>query len=191
MIEELSKSGVPRERLTPRGFGLVYPSNPNDTEANRMMNRRVVLKGDCSKATPEQTLTPCAYKPPTASAGVGQTAPRESRGSETQSVSVSEPVDTTDFDRDIAELADSLQQEGGGGGIGISLGPIGIMIPMGKSPEERPLPPGFKRTGTDAKQLGSEKTQQSGKGAIPQEAKEQKAPAPKPKELPQGFKKAE
>jgi len=192
MIEELSKSGIPREKLIPRGFGLVYPSQPNDTEASRMMNRRVVLQGDCGKASQAAAQAPCAYKPPTASAGAGQTARRESQGSETRSASISEPIDTSEFDREIAELTDSLQQEGGGGGgLGIPIGPLGIMIPMGKSPEERPLPPGFKRTGADARQQSTEKASQPGKGVDSQEAKEQKAPDPKPKALPQGFKKVE
>lgn len=192
MIEELSKSGIPREKLIPRGFGLVYPSQPNNNEATRTMNRRVVLQGDCGKASQTAAQTPCAYKPPPASAGAGQTEQRESPASGTQSASISEPIDTSEFDREIAELTDSMQQEGGGGGgLGIPIGPLGIMIPMGKSPEERPLPPGFKRTGTDTTQQGSEKAPQLGKGADPQEAKEQKAPDPKPKALPQGFRKVE
>lgn len=191
MIEELSKAGIPREKLTPRGFGLVYPSSPNDTEANRMMNRRVVLKGDCSKVSSPDAQTPCAYNPPTASSGTGRSAGTESRGSGTESASASEPIDTSEFDREIAELTDSMQQDGGGGGLGINIGPLGIMIPMGKSTEERPLPPGFKRTGTQATQQSTEKASQPGKGVDPQEAKEQRAPDPKPKGLPQGFKRTQ
>ena len=59
---ELVKLGVPRERLIPRGFGLAYPAHPNNTEARRMLNRRVVLKGDCPTATALDSQTPCTVR---------------------------------------------------------------------------------------------------------------------------------
>jgi outer membrane protein OmpA-like peptidoglycan-associated protein len=58
-ISELVKLGVPPERLRPRGFGPAYPTHPNDTEATRMLNRRVVLKGDCPNAAALDSQTPC------------------------------------------------------------------------------------------------------------------------------------
>jgi outer membrane protein OmpA-like peptidoglycan-associated protein len=192
MIQELSQLGVPREKLIPRGFGLTNPSNPNDTEANRIMNRRVVLVGDCAKESKTSAQTPCTYQAPAASGGTGRSARGTSGSSDSESVPSSDPIDTTSFDRDIAELADALQQEGGGGGgIGISVGPVGIMIPMGKSPQERPLPPGFKRSGPETTPQTSGKVPQVGKTVNPQDAKEQRAPDPKAKALPQGFKKAD
>jgi outer membrane protein OmpA-like peptidoglycan-associated protein len=59
ITSELVKMGVPQERLKPRGFGPAYPAHPNDTEAARMLNRRVVLKGDCPMPTALDSQIPC------------------------------------------------------------------------------------------------------------------------------------
>ena len=83
MIEELPSCGIPREKLIPRGFGLVYPSHSNDAEATRMLNRRVVLQGDCPNAAERGPQAPCRYKPPSESAGARS-------GSRTQTASSSE-----------------------------------------------------------------------------------------------------
>ncbi len=47
VVNALISYGVPEERLSPRGFSYSDPAHPNDTEANRRLNRRVVVKGDC------------------------------------------------------------------------------------------------------------------------------------------------
>ncbi|HMK36850.1 MAG TPA: OmpA family protein [Desulfomonilaceae bacterium] len=59
VIAELVKWGVPKEKLVARGYGLAYPAYPNDSEASRMLNRRVVLKGDCPDATARDSQIPC------------------------------------------------------------------------------------------------------------------------------------
>jgi len=40
----LSSTGIEAERIHPIGFGSSKPIAPNDTEANRTMNRRVEIK---------------------------------------------------------------------------------------------------------------------------------------------------
>lgn len=62
VIDELAKLGVPREKLVPRGFGKTYPSHSNDTEATRVLNRRVVLKGDCARVAAKDNAVPCQMK---------------------------------------------------------------------------------------------------------------------------------
>jgi outer membrane protein OmpA-like peptidoglycan-associated protein len=56
-INELVNLGVPRERLSPRGFSYDVPARPNDTESNRRMNRRVVLTTDMAGKKP--AVQPC------------------------------------------------------------------------------------------------------------------------------------
>ncbi|MGO8821158.1 MAG: OmpA family protein [Desulfomonilaceae bacterium] len=59
VVDHLVRLGVPREKLIPRGYGLAYPAYPNDREETRMLNRRVVLKGDCPNRTASQDPEPC------------------------------------------------------------------------------------------------------------------------------------
>ena len=60
VIDHLVKLGVPKEKLVARGYGLSYPAHSNDSEETRMLNRRVVLKGDCRKASSEKDPEPCS-----------------------------------------------------------------------------------------------------------------------------------
>lgn len=50
----LSSLGVPRERIATRAFGQTFPVAPNDTAANRQLNRRVeiVLSNDANPIPP-------------------------------------------------------------------------------------------------------------------------------------------
>jgi outer membrane protein OmpA-like peptidoglycan-associated protein len=109
MIEELAKLGVPLDKLEPRGFGMAYPAQANDTEANRVMNRRVVLQGDCARGTAADTRTPCEQKPPTGSAGTGDTVRRPPPSSETESTPVTDPPAAPELERDSPEPTDSTQ----------------------------------------------------------------------------------
>jgi outer membrane protein OmpA-like peptidoglycan-associated protein len=59
VVDHLVKLGVPREKLIPRGYGLAYPAYPNDREETRMLNRRVVLKGDCPNRMASKDPEPC------------------------------------------------------------------------------------------------------------------------------------
>jgi outer membrane protein OmpA-like peptidoglycan-associated protein len=60
VIDHLVKLGVPKEKLVARGYGLAYPAHSNDSEDTRMLNRRVVLKGDCKEASSGEDPTPCS-----------------------------------------------------------------------------------------------------------------------------------
>ncbi|MFH0958505.1 MAG: OmpA family protein [Pseudomonadota bacterium] len=60
VIDHLLKLGVPKEKLVARGYGLEHPAHSNDSEDTRMLNRRVVLKGDCKEASSGQDPTPCS-----------------------------------------------------------------------------------------------------------------------------------
>lgn len=59
VVDHLVRLGVPRQKLIPRGYGLAYPAYPNDREETRMLNRRVVLKGDCPHRTASRDPEPC------------------------------------------------------------------------------------------------------------------------------------
>ena len=194
MIEELTKCGIPREKLIPRGFGLVYPSHSNDAEATRMLNRRVVLQGDCPNAAARGPQTPCRYKPPSESAGAGSGSRTQTASSSEGGTTTFEQIDTSDHDAQIAELADMIQESESSGPplLPLPFGPIGIMIPMGKSTEEgKPLPPGFKRTGPETTQQSLETGPKVGKGTDPTKVQEQKRPEQPSRALPKGFKKTE
>ena len=60
VIDHLVTLGVPKDKLVPRGYGLAYPAHSNDSEQTRILNRRVVLKGDCKEASSGQDPTPCS-----------------------------------------------------------------------------------------------------------------------------------
>jgi len=60
VIDHLIKLGVPKEKLEARGYGLAHPAHSNDSEDTRLLNRRVVLKGDCKDASSGQDPTPCS-----------------------------------------------------------------------------------------------------------------------------------
>ena len=60
VIDHLVTLGVPKDKLVPRGYGLAYPSHSNDSDETRILNRRVVLKGDCKEASSGQDPTPCS-----------------------------------------------------------------------------------------------------------------------------------
>jgi outer membrane protein OmpA-like peptidoglycan-associated protein len=60
VIDHLVKLGVPKEKLVARGYGLTNPAHSNDSEDTRMLNRRVVLKGDCKEGSSGQDPTPCS-----------------------------------------------------------------------------------------------------------------------------------
>jgi outer membrane protein OmpA-like peptidoglycan-associated protein len=60
VIDHLVNLGVPREKLEARGYGLAFPAHPNESENTRMLNRRVVLKGDCDEASSGGDHTPCS-----------------------------------------------------------------------------------------------------------------------------------
>lgn len=82
VVDHLVKLGVPREKLIPRGYGLAYPAHPNDREETRMLNRRVVLKGDCPNRMASRDPEPCR-----SSAYTGYTPPRRTQESnQTQSL---------------------------------------------------------------------------------------------------------
>ena len=105
-----------------------------------------------------------------------------------------EPIDTSDHDAQIAELADMIQESESSGPplLPLPFGPIGIMIPMGKSAEEgKPLPPGFKRTGPQATEQSLETGAKVGKGTDPTKIQDQKRPEQPSRALPKGFKKTE
>ena len=84
VVDHLVKLGVPREKLSPRGYGLAYPAHPNDREETRMLNRRVVLKGDCPNRMASRDPEPCrsseytGYTPP-----VRTTEPNQTQSLET------------------------------------------------------------------------------------------------------------
>ncbi|MGC8659618.1 MAG: OmpA family protein [Desulfomonilaceae bacterium] len=59
VVDHLVKLGVPKEKLIPRGFGFAYPVYPNDREETRMLNRRVVLKGECPNPKVRHDPVPC------------------------------------------------------------------------------------------------------------------------------------
>ncbi len=59
VVDHLVRLGVPREKLIPRGYGLAYPAYSNDREESRMLNRRVVLKGDCPNRMANRDQKPC------------------------------------------------------------------------------------------------------------------------------------
>jgi hypothetical protein len=66
------------------------------------------------------------------------------------------------------------------------------MIPMGKEATgEKPLPPGFRRTGPEATPQAVDKSGQSGKSTEGAKVQEQSQSEGKAKELPRGFKKVE
>jgi outer membrane protein OmpA-like peptidoglycan-associated protein len=44
VVDYLVSKGIPKERLTWKGYGLTMPIAPNDTEAGRQMNRRTEFK---------------------------------------------------------------------------------------------------------------------------------------------------
>lgn len=82
VVDQLVKLGVPKEKLIPRGYGLAYPAHPNDREETRMLNRRVVLKGDCPNPMASRDPEPCR-----SSAYTGSTPPRRTQESnQTQSL---------------------------------------------------------------------------------------------------------
>ena len=60
VIDHLVTLGVPKDNLVPRGYGLAYPAHSNDSEQTRILNRRVVLKGDCKEPSSGQDPTPCS-----------------------------------------------------------------------------------------------------------------------------------
>jgi outer membrane protein OmpA-like peptidoglycan-associated protein len=60
VIDHLVKLGVPKEKLVARGYGLTCPAHSNDTEDTRMLNRRVVLKGDGKESSSGEGSTPCS-----------------------------------------------------------------------------------------------------------------------------------
>lgn len=185
IIDELAKLGVPRDRLVPRGFGKGYPSHSNDTETTRMMNRRVVLQGDCPTAMSRSANVPCQMKAASEQRRTESASMADSSGSQTDSESFSTTIDTSDHDQTIAELRNSSNAPS-------VPSPFGIMIPMGKDAREKPaLPSGFKRTETQQAPQAAGQGTQTGKSAETAKPREQKGFEGKGRELPQGFRRAE
>jgi outer membrane protein OmpA-like peptidoglycan-associated protein len=44
LFDYLVKAGIPKHRIRFQGYGETKPVAPNDTEANRQLNRRIELK---------------------------------------------------------------------------------------------------------------------------------------------------
>jgi outer membrane protein OmpA-like peptidoglycan-associated protein len=134
VVNELVQRGVPQEMLVPRGFGKGYPAHSNDTEPNRALNRRVVLKGDCGSATAVETEVPCVGVPE------DQVRTPSSATSEAASVPLTEsPVDATTSEEKSPGSKRILPPDfkpvtsSDGGRI--------VKEPVGTA---KPLPPGFK-----------------------------------------------
>ncbi|MFA6222220.1 MAG: OmpA family protein [Desulfomonilaceae bacterium] len=131
-IEALVALGVPRNRLASRGFSYSVPTRPNDTEANRQANRRVVVAGACKNDAQQPTMIPCKM----AEAGIRSTPGTDYGATEAQSPQTEQPSE---------EQLDSEK------------GPSKSALPRGfnrKQPNQsstpegatKALPPGFKRT---------------------------------------------
>lgn len=60
VIEHLTNLGVDKDKLVPRGYGLEQPAHSNDSEETRMLNRRVVIKGDSRESSAGQDPPPCS-----------------------------------------------------------------------------------------------------------------------------------
>ncbi len=69
LLEALVAHGVPRERLTARGYGAAVPVARNDTEAGRLRNRRVELRL-LEGAAPSDPVAPPAPRRRTPAAGL-------------------------------------------------------------------------------------------------------------------------
>lgn len=120
VIDHLVKLGVPKERLEARGYGLTCPAHSNDTEDTRMLNRRVVLKGDGKESSGEGP-TPCSM---TEKGGSGA-------GKRSEDVKVSPTLE------EVAGI--SGRQKTGKTEGSVSSG-------FGRENDRQPLPRGFRRT---------------------------------------------
>lgn len=139
VVGHLVKLGVPREKLSPRGYGLAYPAHPNDREETRMLNRRVVLKGDCPNRMASRDPEPCRSSDYT-----GYTPPRRT----------TEPNQTQSLE-DVAGLKKGSKAGGTMGNVAPGTGglPPGFRktddsAPANRSPnsvDSQSLPRGFKR----------------------------------------------
>jgi len=138
IIDELVKLGIPREKLVPKGFSFNYPAHSNETEATRMLNRRVVLRGECSHIGGTDNRTACSLRESRPYAGRERTPDVEA----TTSV---EAVSGLGPDASPVEVKGRLAPKTGDLPPGFSRTGVQPATQERSRAKEEKLPPGFKR----------------------------------------------